>query len=81
MIEQLLQTTEGIILLILYLIWVLPWKGIALYRAARRKEVVWFILIFLVNTFAILEMFYIFWIAREQKKRVGNVLKWWKKRK
>ena len=81
MIEQLLQTSEGIILLILYLIWVLPWKGIALYRAARRKEVVWFILIFLVNTFAILEMFYIFWIAREQKKRVGNVLKWWKKRK
>ena len=81
MIESIFETTQGIILFILYLVWVLPWKGYALWRAARRKESGWFILLFLVNTLAILEIIYIFWIARENKRRVKRIWKWWKKRK
>ena len=81
MIESIFETTQGIFLFILYLVWVLPWKGYALWRAARRKESGWFILLFLVNTLAILEIIYIFWIARENKRRVKRIWKWWKKRK
>lgn len=41
-------------------IWVLPWKGLALWRAAGRKEKAWFIVLLVVNTMAILEIAYIF---------------------
>jgi hypothetical protein len=41
-------------------IWVLPWKGWALWRAAGKKEKVWFIVLLVVNTLAVLEIVYIF---------------------
>jgi|APSaa5957512622_1039677.scaffolds.fasta_scaffold118257_2 hypothetical protein len=63
------------------LVWNLPWKGVALWKAARRKEVGWFILIFLVQTMAILEIFYLFWIVRENKNNYKKARKWWKKKR
>ena len=63
------------------LVWNLPWKGVALWKAARRKEVGWFILIFLVQTMAILEIFYLFWIVRENKNNYKKAGKWWKKKR
>ena len=67
--------------IVLVLVWNLPWKGVALWRAARRKEVGWFILIFLVQTMAILEIFYLFWIVRENKNHYKKARRWWKKKK
>tara|TARA_Y100000310_G_C20613144_1_gene779120 strand:- start:956 stop:1201 length:246 start_codon:yes stop_codon:yes gene_type:complete len=81
MIESIFETTQGMTLFFISLLWTLPWKGYALWKAARRKESGWFILLFLVNTLAILEIIYIFWVAKEQKRRVKKVVKWWKKRK
>lgn len=44
------------------LLWSLFWKGWALWQAAGRKNKVWFIVIFLVNTVGLLEIFYLyFW--------------------
>ncbi len=42
------------------LIWSLIWKGLALWKAARRGEWVWFVVLLLVNTLGILEILYIF---------------------
>lgn len=50
--------------LLLTVLWTLPWKGWALWLAARRKEKVWFIVLLVVNTLAILEIIYIFAIAK-----------------
>lgn len=50
----------------LALIWTLPWKGVALWKSARHKQKVWFVVLFLVNTLAILEIIY---LAFFQKKR------------
>jgi len=47
-------------LLILILIWSLIWKGIALWKAARKNNLFWFILILLINTIGILEILYVF---------------------
>ncbi|MBI5466018.1 MAG: hypothetical protein HY974_01865 [Candidatus Kerfeldbacteria bacterium] len=44
--------------------WSLPWKGVALWRAARRDERWWFIVLLVVNTLAILEILYIFIFSR-----------------
>jgi len=44
-------------------VWVLPWKGMALWKAAHRNEKIWFIILLIVNTVGLLEIFYIFvWI-------------------
>ena len=47
-------------LLLLILVWTLPWKGIALWKAAKNNHKKWFIVLLLVNTLAILEIIYIF---------------------
>lgn len=57
------------ILLILAIIWVLPWKGYALWLSARRKQKWWFIIILVVNTLAILEIVYIFLIVKRNKEK------------
>ncbi|MBU1132109.1 hypothetical protein KKC32_02575 [Patescibacteria group bacterium] len=55
-------------ILILLALWTMPWKGVALWKAARRKDKWWFIAIFLINTLAILEILYIFiWSKRKTK--------------
>lgn len=54
----------------LLLIWTLPWKGYALWLAARNGHKIWFIALLLVNTVAILEIIYIFAIGLPAKKKV-----------
>ncbi len=56
--------------IVLALTWILPWKAWALWLAARRGEKGWFILLLILNTLAIAEIFYIFFVAK-QKDRVG----------
>lgn len=40
--------------------WTIPWKGVALWKAANARSKVWFIIFLLVNTLGILEIIYIF---------------------
>jgi methionyl-tRNA synthetase len=55
--------------LIILIAWSLVWKGLALWRAAERGETVWFIVFLLVNTAGILEIVYLFFIAKDKKLR------------
>ena len=54
--------------LVLILLWSLAWKGWALWLAARRHEKIWFILLLLLNTAGIVEIIYIFLIAKRSDK-------------
>jgi 4-amino-4-deoxy-L-arabinose transferase-like glycosyltransferase len=54
--------------LFLILLWVLPWKGVALWRAARNSDKKWFVALFLLNTLAILEIIYIFVFSKTKQK-------------
>lgn len=51
------------------LAWVVAWKGWALYLAARRGELPWFVALLVINTMGILEIFYIFVIAKRSDKK------------
>ena len=53
---------------LLITLWTLPWKGWALWLAARRGEKIWFIALLILNTLAILEIIYIFVIAKRSDK-------------
>lgn len=63
---------EQAVLIFVYLaiLWTLPWKGVALWKAARNKHKAWFIVLFLVNTLAILEILYIFVFSEKRHKGI-----------
>lgn len=48
------------------LVWTLIWKGWALWLAARRGELAWFVALLVLNTVGLLEIFYIFVIAKQK---------------
>ena len=49
-------------------LWVLPWKAVALWKAARNNDKAWFAVLLFVNTLAILEILYIFVFSKKKKK-------------
>ncbi len=53
-------------LLITITLWELIWKGFGMWRAGRRNQPIWFILILILNTFGILPIVYL--ILTKQKK-------------
>jgi hypothetical protein len=48
----------------LVLLWTLIWKGIALWQAATKRQLTWFIILLAVNTVGLLEIAYIFYLHR-----------------
>ena len=54
--------------IILLLVWSLAWKGVALWKAARNGDKVWYVLLLVLNTAGILEIFYIFFFSGKKDK-------------
>lgn len=46
------------------LVWIIPWKGVALWRAARNGQKGWFIALLVINTLAILEIIYLLFFSK-----------------
>ena len=57
----------------LIMIWSLLWKGLALWKSARKGNLVWFILLLVINTAGILEILYIFIFSKLGKKERQKV--------
>ena len=51
-------------IVILIALWTLFWKGAALWHAARKDNHLWFYALLLINTLGILEIIYLFGIAK-----------------
>ncbi len=66
--EQFIVENQWVVWLML--LWVLPWKGVALWKAARNSHKKWFIAIIIVNTMAILEIVYIFFFSKKKSLEV-----------
>lgn len=52
----------------LALIWTIPWKAVALWKAARNGHVAWYVVLLIVNTLGILEILYIFIWGKSAKQ-------------
>ena len=63
--EQFLIENQWIIWLII--LWTLPWKGVALWKAAKQSQKWWFIPLLVLNTLAILEILYIFVFSKKKQ--------------
>ena len=54
------------LILILLALWTLPWKGYALWTASKKNHKMWFIALIILNTVGILEIIYIFYVAKKK---------------
>ena len=59
---------EHILLVVILALWSIPWKGYALWQAARLSHIRWFVVLLITNTLAILDIIYIFFVARKSAK-------------
>jgi len=50
--------------IIVFILWSIFWKGLALWHAARRGQYWWFLILLVVNTAGILEIIYLFFVAK-----------------
>lgn len=57
--------------IVIAFLWMLPWKGVALWKAAREKHTRWFIALLILNTFAILEILYLFVFSKRMHSQAS----------
>jgi len=55
------------LLIVAALVWSLVWKGLALWKSARKGSKRWFIVLLVVNTVGILEILYIFLFSKTKR--------------
>jgi hypothetical protein len=53
------------VFLLILALWTIPWKVYAAWTAAKRGDKKWFVVLLILNTVGILEIFYIFKIAKK----------------
>ncbi len=51
------------------LLWVIFWKGLALWHSARNSQTYWFIALLIINTAGILEIIYLVFFRKDRKKK------------
>lgn len=49
------------------ILWMIPWKGVALWKSARNGHKGWFVALLLINTLAILDVVYIVFFSGEKE--------------
>lgn len=61
------------VLLVLIVLWTLFWKGYAVWTAVKNNHKGWFVAVLVFNTFGILEIIYLFCIAKKKWSDVKKV--------
>jgi len=64
--------TTALIIISIIGIWSLIWKGLALWKSARKNSLIWFIALLVVNTVGILEILYIFVFSKISLENKGK---------
>jgi hypothetical protein len=57
-------------IIMVILVWSLPWKGAALWKSARMGHIGWFIVLLIINTLGILDILYIFIFSQWGDKNI-----------
>ena len=67
-----LGLTNNLLFIIILVLWVLPWKGYSLWTTVKRAHKGWFVALLILNTFSILDIIYIFFIAKKSWQDVSR---------
>jgi len=61
--------------ILILVFWTVIWKGLALWKAARRGDRNWFIALLVVNTAGLLEILYVYFFSKKSgQKQNGPVV-------
>ncbi|OGI79120.1 hypothetical protein A3F19_02890 [Candidatus Nomurabacteria bacterium RIFCSPHIGHO2_12_FULL_37_29] len=63
------------IFLVIIALWTIPWKIYAIWTAVKNDQKKWFVALLLLNTLSILEIYYIFHIAKKKWSEVKTDFK------
>ena len=59
------------VLYLLAILWTLPWKGVALWKAGRNYQKIWFVAMLIIQTLGVLEILYILFFQKDKNlKRI-----------
>ncbi|MDF9409941.1 DUF5652 family protein [Pelotomaculum isophthalicicum JI] len=61
--------------ILIVIAWCVTLKGITLWLAARRGQLIWFITLIIINTIGILEILYLISIRKKSSNFNGNLVK------
>ena len=56
------------ILIVVFALWSLLWKGLSLWKSARNEQKIWYIVLLILNTAGILDIVYLAFFQRAKKK-------------
>ena len=59
-------------LYLLAIVWTLPWKGVALWKAARNYQRGWYLAMLIIQTLGILEILYILFFQKDRNWTLGE---------
>jgi methionyl-tRNA synthetase len=59
------------LIFVVMMLWSLAWKGLALWKSAR-KDKVWFIIFLFVNTLGLLEILYIYVLSSKSEEVISS---------
>ena len=70
MFEQNIQNVQVFLqnhqlLAVTLMAWSLAWKGLALWKAGRLSHKKWFVIILVINTVGILDIIYLYFVAKK----------------
>jgi hypothetical protein len=51
---------SALALMTILAVWTFAWKGVALWKSAKKDHLIWFVVFLIVNTLGVLEILYIF---------------------
>jgi len=60
------------LLLAIFLLWSISWKGVALWKASKKDSKFWFIIILTFNTVGLLEIAYIFFLQKINMQKLAS---------
>ena len=58
-------TKADVAIIAILVLWELVWKGLALYKAGRNRQLAWFIVMLILNTAGILEIVYLLFFQKK----------------
>ena len=67
-INAIYETPFLLLIIMVLSIWSIIWKGFALWKASRKGQRNWFVAMLIINTLGILEIIYIFYFQKKEKK-------------
>ena len=57
--------------LIPLIVWSITWKVLALWKAARNRQLGWFLFLFVINSAGVLEILYIYYYQRDKSPKIS----------